>query len=129
VHFRVRNGGHTWPGSELPGMVTSLDFHASTVIWQFFDHQSLPGLSVLSDNTKNLELSAYPNPADDELTLSFKEHGTYHISLFTMTGSKMYETSVSQRLAQIKLDNFRPGMYKLLIKSDSKYASLKFVKL
>jgi polyhydroxybutyrate depolymerase len=129
IHYRVLNGGHTWPGSELPGMVTSLDFNASTVIWQFFYNQSLYGLSSLTNNVNRLEMLAYPNPADDKLTLSFPEDRMYNISLFTMTGCKVLETYVSQNLAQIKLDNLRSGMYHVVVKSDSQYASMKFVKL
>jgi polyhydroxybutyrate depolymerase len=129
VHYRVRNGGHTWPGSEIPGMVTSLDFHASTVIWQFFNSQSLPGVSGLDDDKISFLMSAYPNPSDDILTLSFSEAGSYHISLFTMTGNKILETAVSNHLAQIQVGNLRPGVYNVQVRKDSKSASMKFVKL
>jgi polyhydroxybutyrate depolymerase len=129
IHYRVLNGGHTWPGASGNGLGTSRDFHASTVIWQFFYNQSLSGLSSSTNNGNRLEMLAYPNPAEEELTLSFPQQGTYHISLFTMTGSKILETYVSQNIAQIKLDNLRSGIYNVLVKSDLQHASMKFVKL
>ena len=129
VHYRVTNGGHTWPGAAGNGTGTSRDFHASTVIWHFFNNQSLPVVSGLEDDKISFLMSAYPNPADDLLTLSFSEAGSYHISLFTMTGSKILETSVSNHLAQIQVGNLRPGMYNIQVKNDSQSASMKFVKL
>ena len=48
IHYKVRNGGHTWPSSPvwqpivLQGL-TSKDFNASLHIWRFF--QSLDGIN------------------------------------------------------------------------------------
>ncbi|HKL02579.1 MAG TPA: PHB depolymerase family esterase, partial [Cryomorphaceae bacterium] len=35
-HFKVENGGHTWPGAFVDIGVTSHDFDASIEIWRFF---------------------------------------------------------------------------------------------
>lgn len=129
VHYRVTNGGHTWPGAAGNGTGTSRDFHASTVIWRFFYNQSLPGVSGLGDKESSLALSAYPNPADNVLTLSFSELGPYYISFYTVNGQKVLETTISSNLAQIQLDHLSPGMYHVQVKNESQSASMKFVKL
>ncbi|MEM1120647.1 MAG: PHB depolymerase family esterase [Bacteroidota bacterium] len=38
--YKVKNGGHTWPGSQLPLGITNRDFDASEEIWQFFSQFS-----------------------------------------------------------------------------------------
>jgi polyhydroxybutyrate depolymerase len=46
ILYGVFHGGHTWPGHPVQGDIdlglTSMDFDASTTIWEFFKAQSLP---------------------------------------------------------------------------------------
>jgi polyhydroxybutyrate depolymerase len=46
VFYRIRNAGHTWPGSMLyekrSGRVTNMDIDASRLIWEFFEAHPLP---------------------------------------------------------------------------------------
>jgi polyhydroxybutyrate depolymerase len=40
--YRIKNGGHSWPGSSWDDPQTNRDIVATDVIWQFFSTQALP---------------------------------------------------------------------------------------
>ena len=40
--YRVRNGGHSWPGTALPDPDVNRDVIATDLIWAFFSRFSLP---------------------------------------------------------------------------------------
>ena len=42
--FKVINGGHSWPGSNLPSGTTNYDINASAEIWKFFSKYDINGL-------------------------------------------------------------------------------------
>ncbi len=46
-HFKIIDGGHTWPGSNFPnvsGGITNYDINASLEIWKFFSRYDIYGL-------------------------------------------------------------------------------------
>jgi polyhydroxybutyrate depolymerase len=46
-HFKIIDGGHTWPGSNFPninGGITNYDINASLEIWNFFSRYNINGL-------------------------------------------------------------------------------------
>ena len=45
-HFKIIDGGHTWPGSNFPNSngVTNYDINASVEIWNFFSRYNINGL-------------------------------------------------------------------------------------
>ena len=42
--FKIINGGHTWPGSNISNGVTNYDINASIEIWKFFSRYDINGL-------------------------------------------------------------------------------------
>ena len=57
-HFKIIDGGHTWPGSNFPnsnGGITNHDINASLEIWKFLSRYDINGLinssSEILDNT------------------------------------------------------------------------------
>ena len=42
--FKIINGGHTWPGSNISNGVTNYDINASIEIWKFFSKYDINGL-------------------------------------------------------------------------------------
>lgn len=128
-HYRVLNGGHTWPGVPGSGTGTSRDFNASTIIWQFFTEKNLPIASGLNSDETEVLTAAYPNPVDDHLTLIFPEVSDYRITLLSMTGERVREMRVHNHHTQIFLDDLRSGIYHLMVCNAERKASLKFVKL
>jgi len=63
-HYRINNGGHTWPGAALalPGVVTNYDIIASEVIWDFFKQYTIDGLLEVEELPDLKSLDIMPNP-------------------------------------------------------------------
>lgn len=55
--FKVINGGHTWPGSNISSGVTNYDINASVEIWKFFSRYNINGLiyqsTLISEDIPN----------------------------------------------------------------------------
>ena len=54
-HFKIIDGGHTWPGSNFPNSngITNYDINASVEIWKFFSRYDIHGL--ISSSTEIVE--------------------------------------------------------------------------
>lgn len=73
-HYKVYNGGHTWPGASIIVGVTNQDFHASAAIWEFFLRHPGAGPSAVSEEKEKNELLAFPNPFSG--TLNVRKDGS-----------------------------------------------------
>jgi len=62
-HYKVTNGGHTWPGAFIAIGATSNDFNASVEIWRFFRQHKLGGATSVQSKMKTTEFVLYPNPS------------------------------------------------------------------
>jgi polyhydroxybutyrate depolymerase len=49
-HYKIFNGGHTWPGTFFNSAGTNQDFNASLKIWEFFRRYSLDKLNELDED-------------------------------------------------------------------------------
>ncbi|MCO5247559.1 MAG: T9SS type A sorting domain-containing protein [Chitinophagales bacterium] len=114
--FKVKNGGHTWPGSPLAissNGNTCMDFIASEEIWRFFRQHSRPVSvatsikeGVLSDN-----FEVYPNPSSSSFNLQFKNivHGTY--SLLDVNGKTIKNGHIDNSSISINVSDIAKGLY------------------
>ena len=63
-HFKIIDGGHTWPGSNFPnigdGGITNYDINASLEIWKFFSKYDINGLinptAIINEHNLNKQL-------------------------------------------------------------------------
>jgi len=44
IHYKIKGGGHTWPGAILDNGSTNYDIDASTIIWAFLSRYSMDDL-------------------------------------------------------------------------------------
>lgn len=73
--------------------------------------------------------TAYPNPTKNKLTLKFHEDAEYLITLFQPDGSKIFETTSTNKLKyEIKTSALSEGIYFIKIKSKSSNTLIKFIK-
>lgn len=96
--YKIKNGGHSWPGSKILVGITNQDFHASTEIWNFFKQFSLDAPPMI---TGKLELSnsdavikdfeIFPNPTTHNLTIqtTFAAPTTLSIGLHNLQGQQI----------------------------------------
>ena len=61
-HYRINDGGHTWPGSIIPLPSTNHDIIASEVIWDFFKQYTIDGLLAVEELADSNSFDIMPNP-------------------------------------------------------------------
>jgi hypothetical protein len=77
---------------------------------------------LANGETSVMELAAYPNPAKDNLTVSFsaQSNETYTIEMFDMTGrlviSQSNMSTIGVNKQEINLQNISTGLYNLVVK-------------
>ena len=71
-HYKVINGGHTWPGTPFVIGTTCQDFNASEVIWNFFNKHNKQ--TVNTRETTQMEVSVSPNPANEYIWIGLKDN-------------------------------------------------------
>lgn len=111
VHYRVIDGGHTWPGAPLAIGVTNQDFNASGVIWNFFNQFSL---ATGINETEKSAINVFPNPFTSELTINLP--GTNcTVEIYSVDGRLMEKRgNVSERII-IDGKKFLTGFYLIRI--------------
>ena len=96
IHYRINNGGHTWPGVEIPNYEqiagpTNEDINASQEIWNFFSQFSLCSRltsTTSNGNTINEQVAIFPNPVRDYIQVNATEPIiSYHI--YNSNGSEV----------------------------------------
>jgi len=112
VHFKVVDGGHTWPGDiPLPPIAgpTNMDIHASSEIWKFFKRNPHPDPTGVEDKLPDdrvMNLKVYPNPFRENLQimLNLKQSGFVQITLLNTFG---------QPVQSSKIHDLYPGILQL----------------
>lgn len=125
-HFKIINGGHTWPGSPFPSGSgnTNQDINASVKIWEFFTQYDINGrigyTGLVGHPQNEVEISIYPNPASDEVSLSCTENDINKICLVNCLADEIVTLQVSgQKSCTINLDGMVPGIYFLQFFDDN----------
>lgn len=128
--YKVIGGGHTWPGSPFVIGTTNQDFSASKEIWRFFRQYRLNVLTNEVETEKeNLNVSLYPNPAKDILTISFdkEDYALYSVEIADVLGKTLL--SKNDDFESIHVSFLHSGIYFITLKkSGTVIAKQKFVK-
>ena len=93
-------------------------------------------LNELHANTSNSDIYLQPNPFSTGFTIDFSSHppkGNLRVTLKSMTGSNVYESSYSMtgsnKLVLDQLSNLAPGIYILFVQAENNYWARKVIKL
>ncbi len=74
----------------------------------------------------------YPNPTKDNINLIYAIDGKTNISIYDITGKLVFSTQVNYNNGLnkhlIKVENFASGIYNVVMQSDHKRSSVRFVK-
>jgi hypothetical protein len=116
-------GGYTWTFSgnidlsAITGSNVHLAFRYVTATdaaaWEV-DDIAITGVSSVGVPEKNSESGNFtinPNPATDKCTLKFSRDGNKEISVISVIGSTILETSTDQMNYSLDLNGFSPGIY------------------
>ena len=110
-------------------LITSTDKSTTFGDPRLFDVYSLSGtLSISQQNLLNKSIIAYPNPADNIITITnlLENDGNEILSVFDMNGKKVLEKKIDKNSSELNLnvENLKSGLYLYKIK-DKTY---KFIK-
>jgi hypothetical protein len=124
--FQTADGGYVVGGytNSTDGDIT--DNHGDYDYWAF--KLSPDPLSVSSIGTSNGNISVYPNPATDKLTIENAGVGT-SLEVYDVVGKLMLRTKLESAKEQIDISHLSPGMYLLrFISKEGQQGNVKFVK-
>jgi hypothetical protein len=121
----------------LDGWVTVLNQRIDSIRSYFKKDQipcggSITGISQNKYNKDDLNLTLYPNPAEDQVIVNFPDNitGNYTCLVYNMQGVICHSASVSAK-SSVKLDvsKLNSGIYNLLLSNGSNSYRVKFIKL
>lgn len=125
AHYRVQNGGHTWPrlNASIPG--TSRDFEASQVIWDFFKRFKLevPSSAFLSGN---MHVQIYPNPFSENIQLTTDSYGK--INIYNSCGTIIFSSEINPGTYNIDTHSWTCGWYLVHIIDSHHQKIIKLIK-
>lgn len=115
-HFRIENGGHTWPGTIflLPSSgSTNKDINASVEIWKFFSRYRLDEVTEISDAAiAAASIKAFPNPANQFLQLELPVSGAPSpVRILDYAGKEVHRFMATTPVAILDVSAFPAGVY------------------
>ncbi|MCK5840204.1 MAG: T9SS type A sorting domain-containing protein [Bacteroidales bacterium] len=116
-HYKIINGGHTWPGSAFGGPGTNYDMDASVEIWRFFSAYDINGLisqTGVGQLRKDIaEATIYPNPANSFITIELKAVVQLDYELTTLVGKLLFSGSIHSQNHKLNITELPQGIYLL----------------
>lgn len=117
LHYKITNGGHTWPGSSVTIGTTNQDFDASVEIWKFFSRYEKANLTSLNNSLeKNWVEVLGGNPITEVLALNFNSKQDVQVAIFDLNGKNIFK-SVAKGGVSINMESYPSGMYILRCQS------------
>ena len=122
-HFKITGGGHTWSGSAFGGAGTNYDIDASVEVWKFFSKYDINGLitgpTFIESSEFNDEISIYPNPATNKVSVQCMSSKAMTYELYSMQGRLILNGDNNPLSREIDLSNLPQNVYILKIGSHS----------
>lgn len=115
-HYKVENGGHTWPGTVFNIGATSQDFSASVEIWRFFRQYKLDGPTSVKEVDNQPVLNIYPNPSRGEVFIACDAR-IDQIRITDMTGRLVNQFLVQSSSVQLQLNE--KGVFIVQVETES----------
>ncbi|NVK64101.1 MAG: T9SS type A sorting domain-containing protein [Flavobacteriales bacterium] len=121
IHFKVANGGHTWPGTAFSTAGTNQDMDASLEVWKFvsqYDINGKMGCATIGINeTVSSNLVLYPNPARSHVTIEGLNQAS-KFELFSILGERVLDGEISKASNSIHVADLQKGMYFLKVEGE-----------
>jgi polyhydroxybutyrate depolymerase len=123
VHYKITNGGHTWPGSIVNLTGTNYDIDASAEVWNFVSRFDINGVigncqTLYVDENTSSSFSVIPNPSDHTVTVKGITQKT-DVQLLDTSGKVLLQKELSASNNEIDVTNFPSGNYVLVIGEQS----------
>ncbi len=131
VFYKIDGGEHTWPDASLTIGVTNRDFNANQEIWNFFNRFDLNGPILSNNETVALDkgISLFPNPANNQITLSNLPSDIKQITIIDAMGRTIIsQGNSSENIESINVENLVNGLHFLIIEGESTRELVRFMK-
>ncbi|PWH84972.1 T9SS type A sorting domain-containing protein [Brumimicrobium oceani] len=124
-HYKIVDGGHTWPGAIFDIGVTNHDFDASTVIWRFFSQfNSAELLSAKEENQLDKIVNIYPNPSNGTINIDINQ-SIDQLEIISAQGQIL--RSLNNVDKSLTFTSVKPGIYFVKIHSKGKVTTQKAI--
>ncbi|MEX2483968.1 MAG: PHB depolymerase family esterase [Brumimicrobium sp.] len=123
-HFKIQNGGHTWPGAPVDIGVTNHDIDASVEIWRFFSQYKLDNLVSVQEQKLAELFKLYPNPSEGTVHVEF-DQSVDSYEVVDALGREILKNDVSKKEETIQID--KKGVYFIQFESDAGATTKKFI--
>ena len=82
----------------------------------------------ISGFSKNSGFEIFPNPAENTLYIKSETNQIFSFTIFNELSQKISQGISDKSIAEIDLSTYKSGIYSVLIKSDEKIFSFRFMK-
>ena len=109
-HYRINNGGHTWPGSIIPLPSTNHDIITSEVIWDFFKQYTIDGLLAVDEVVANNSFTLSPNPMC-EFSILKSSSKIQTLTIYNLQGKRLFNKVINDFEYTLEKGFLDSGMY------------------
>ena len=85
-------------------------------------------MPLWSADKESAEITIYPNPFNDELSIQTKGSREYSLELITISGSTIYRSKIEGNFHRINLKELSSGIYFVRVKSNDFESIRKVIK-
>lgn len=116
-HYRINEGGHTWPGSIIPLPSTNHDIIASEVIWDFFKQYTLNGMLTVHEGVEEASFTMSPNPMS-EFTILKCSSKIQTLTIYNLQGKVLFNKAINDFEYTLEKGLLGSGMYIIELVAD-----------
>jgi polyhydroxybutyrate depolymerase len=116
-HYRINEGGHTWPGSIIPLPSTNHDIIASEVIWDFFKQYTLNGMLTVHEGVEEASFTMSPNPMS-EFTILKCSSKIQTLTIYNLQGKVLFNEAINDFEYTLEKGFLGSGMYIIELEAD-----------
>lgn len=80
------------------------------------------------EDVSAINISAYPNPVNDKLTIQTEIEGEYSLGVYDLTGKLIYLKKCNSKIANVDLSDYRSGIYIISISTGNERVTKKILK-
>lgn len=106
--------------------VTLADVMADNGIVHVINAVLLP-LSLGLEESKQVEISIYPNPTSDFLNINVSNSDITLMSIFDMNGKEIYNSNITANEILLNINTFEPGVYLINFKGENTQTSKRLI--
>jgi len=125
-HFKVANGGHTWPGAfSIPSGITNQDINATQEIWNFFNRFTHPAPVLVGSEMAERDELLFPlvvaHPGSQLLVLTGRENDA-NIEIYDLRG-RLLQKDLVLKGTRLEFNTFSwaEGVYTVRMESKGRW--------